>query len=187
MGFWYTDPQDHTGAWYWIGIAITLSQTLGLHRCPQLSSRGQRFPQSGQSLIRCIWWSCLVRDRWVSLAKGRPMRIHHEDCDTPMPGADDILDDLRAMSTPVRDKFIPAEWEMLAHMWLDLVKISATLGGILRVHYRTNGPKSLGEDIDKCAEELQYCRPSTVLVNNTSDIVRLHGYQLDLFYEYAIF
>jgi hypothetical protein len=57
MGFWYTDPQDHTGAWYWIGIAITL-RALGLHRSPQLNGCNQRFQEALQPLICRIWWSC---------------------------------------------------------------------------------------------------------------------------------
>jgi hypothetical protein len=114
------------------------------------------------------------------------MRIHHEDCDIVMPELEDILSDIEAVSSEAKNKFIPPHWEMLGNMWLDLVKISATLGGILRVHYRANGPKPVGDDIDKCAEELQYCRPSTIPVNNTSNILRLHAYQLELFYECAL-
>jgi hypothetical protein len=186
MGFWYTDAQDHTGAWYWIGIAITLSQTLGLHRCPQLSNRNQRFSEGRQSLARRIWWSCLVRDHWLSLAKGRPMRIHHEDHDIAMPGLECILDDLGAITVQAKKRFIPFNWEILANMWLDLVKGSVILGGILRVHYRANGPKPVGKDIEKCAEELQLFRTSSVPVDNTSDILRLHAYQLELFYELVV-
>lgn len=183
MGFWYTDPQDHTGAWYWIGIAITLSQTLGLHRCPQSNNRSQRFPEAQQPLIRRIWWSCIVRDRWLSLAKGRPMRIHHEDCDVAMPGAEDILNNLDSIPLPTRGKFIPLESETLAKMWINLVEISATLGRILRIHYRVIGPKPVVEDINNYAEELRYCKPQQTLGDNASDLLRLHAYHVELFYE----
>ena len=183
MGFWYTDPQDHTGAWYWIGIAITLSQTLGLHRCPQLNNRSQRFPEALQPLIRRIWWSCIVRDRWLSLAKGRPMRIHHEDCDVPMPGAEDILNNLNNIPFRIRGKFIPLESELLAKMWINLVEISATLGRILRIHYRVIGPKPVIEDINNHAEELRDCRPRQILTDDASELLHLHEYHVELFYE----
>jgi hypothetical protein len=185
MGFWYTDPQDHTGAWYWIGIAITLSQTLGLHRCPQLNNGSQRFPEAQQPLIRRIWWSCIVRDRWISLAKGRPMRIHHEDCDVPMPEAEDILNNLDAIPLQTRSKFIPLESEMLAKMWVNLVEISAALGGILRSHYRVIGPKPLVEDINNYTEELNHCRPGQTHKDSASELLRLHAYHVELFYECA--
>ena len=184
MGFWYTDPQDHTGAWYWIGIAISLSQTLGLHRCPQLNNRSQQLPEAQQPLIRRIWWSCVVRDRWISLAKGRPMRIHHEDCDVPMPTAEDILKNLDTIPTRIRGSFVPAESETLSKMWINLVEISATLGHILRIHYRVNGPKSIIEDIHHSAEGIQRCKPRGILKIDASDLVRLHAYHVDLFYEY---
>jgi hypothetical protein len=183
MGFWYTDPQDHTGAWYWIGIAISLSQTLGLHRCPQGNNRSQRLPETHQPLIRCIWWSCIVRDRWLSLAKGRPMRIHHEDCDLPEPGSDDILVNLAAVPSKTRSKFIPPDPEALAKMWVKIVKISDNLGRILRIHYRVSGPRPVFEDVDTSMEELRKCRPQSSFGDDASDSVLLHAYQVELFYE----
>jgi hypothetical protein len=159
MGFWYTDAQDHTGAWYWIGVAISLSQTLGLHRSPQLSDRSQRLPPEQQPLIRRIWWSCLVRDRWLSLAKGRPMRINHEDCDVSMPQAEDIFNDLNKIPNETRKKYIPLESEGLSKMWINLIEISSTLGRILRIHYRVNGSKPTVEDINSAAVELLLCKP----------------------------
>jgi hypothetical protein len=185
MAFWYTDPQDHTGAWYWIGIAISLSQTLGLHRCPQLNNRSQQLPDAQQPLIRRIWWSCIVRDRWISLAKGRPMRIHHEDCDIPMATAEDILDNLRVIPTQTRDKFVPPESEMFSKMWINLVEISSTLGRILRIHYRVNGPKVVAEDIHNSAEDLRYCKPQGIHKSNASELLRLHAHHVELFYEFA--
>jgi hypothetical protein len=183
MGFWYTDPQDHTGAWYWIGIAITLSQALGLHRSPQMHNRNQRFSDTQQPLIRRIWWSCIVRDRWLSLAKGRPMRIHHDDCDISLPCSEDILDNLRTIPSQTREKFTPVESDALAQMWIDLVKISASLGKILRIHYCVNGPKPTIEDINTPYEELRSCRPRKGLRDDASDLLLLHAYHVELFYE----
>ena len=185
MGFWYTDPQDHTGAWYWIGIAITLSQNLGLHRRPQSNNSGQRLSEARQPLVRRIWWTCLVRDRWLSLAKGRPMRICQEDCDIYKPVIEDILKDMGNISIQTREKFIPANSETLAQMWIRLVNISATLGSILRIHYRANGPKPVVGDIDSCAEQLRSCTEREMLSDDASDTLRLHAYQLELFYECA--
>ncbi|RFU81421.1 c6 transcription factor [Trichoderma arundinaceum] len=134
LGFWYTDPQDHTGAWYWIGIAISLSQNIGLHRS-RLSRRvQQQSSPARESLMRRIWWACVVRDRWVSLARGRPMRIHNEDCDTPIPAVEDILSELESVVAHGRNKFIPADSTALAEMWirlslieLDAIRITAMI------------------------------------------------------------
>ncbi|KAE9376219.1 hypothetical protein N431DRAFT_404413 [Stipitochalara longipes BDJ] len=186
MGFWYTDPQDHTGAWYWIGIAITLSQALGLHRCPQGNNRNQRFSEVQQPLIRRIWWSCLVRDRWLSLAKGRPMRIHHDDCDVPLPRDEDIINNLETIPLDTKNKFIPIDSKALAGMWINLVEISSSLGKILRVHYRVSGLKPTIEDINASSEELRSHKPREAHRDSASELLLLHGYHVELFYEATV-
>jgi hypothetical protein len=80
------------------------------------------------------------------------MQIHPDDCDVPLPGYVDILNNLETIPIQTREKFIPTESETLAKMWINLVKISATLGKILRIHYRVNGPKSNVEDVDTSIE-----------------------------------
>ena len=111
------------------------------------------------------------------------MRIHHDDCDIPLPTPGDILDDFVAIPSQTRDKFIPTQSEMLATMWIDFVKISAALGKILRIHYRVNGPKPNVEDINTSAEELRECKPQEILGDNTSSLSLLHAYHVDLFFE----
>lgn len=185
MGFWYTDSHDLTGAWYWIGIAIGLCQSLGFHRCPQETHRGQRPPETRQRLIRRIWWTCVVRDRWVSLAKGRPMRIHDEDCDAPLPQTGDILHEFADVSAAARDKFLPApaQLEALAGMWIRLVEISALLGRILRAHYSVKGPRPSLQDIESYELELQRCAAQSESEHPMDDHVLLNKYQLELFYQ----
>jgi len=68
-------------------------------------------------------------------------------------------------------------------MWINLVKISATLGSILSIHYRVNGPKPVVEDIDTSAEELRCCRPREVVKDDASPLLLLHAYHVELFYE----
>lgn len=183
MGFWYSDAQDHTGAWYWIGIAISLCQSLGLHRDSQVLRLGQRQPEELQSLKRKIWWTCVIRDRWVSLAKGRPMRIHQEDCDVPLPTAEDIVSDLNSVSLQARDKYMPPDAEILARMWTRFVNISAVLGSILRVHYRVQGRSPDIDEVNVYAEALDGCADPENLSNHFNHNTRLHALQLELFYQ----
>jgi hypothetical protein len=68
-------------------------------------------------------------------------------------------------------------------MWINLVKISATLGKILRIHYRVNGPKPTVEDVDTSTEELRHCKPQEVQKGNASGLLLLHAYHVELFYE----
>lgn len=165
LGFWYTDAEDRFEAWHWIGIAISLSQTLGLHRSPELVNANHRVSAFRQRLLRRIWWSCFVRDRWLSLVKGRPMRINLEDCDLLFPQVDDIKTELEEIPKAVRDRYIPYEPLVLGQAWNKLVKISRALGNILKIHYKTNGPKAGTEDIDRCEKEIAEC----VLTSEESD------------------
>lgn len=188
MSFWYTDAQDHTGASHWIGIAITLAQGIGIHRSPSSQSRGnnQLATDDRQRVSRRLWWTCIVRDRWVSLAKGRPMRIHDEDCDAPFPCADDMLYELRQISAEGLQRFIPPDLEYLAGMWVQLVKTSSVLGRVLRAHYRLKGPRPSTHEIDGLAAELQDCQPIVMAAtHDASDIARIHEYHLQIFYQFV--
>ncbi|KAJ5280280.1 hypothetical protein N7478_005652 [Penicillium angulare] len=186
MSFWYTDAQDHTGASHWIGIATSLAQGIGLHRSPSSQDRNntQLSSEERQSLGRRLWWTCLVRDRWVSLAKGRPMRIHDEDCDATFPCADDVLHELQLLPVEARQKFIPQDIEYLSGMWVQLVKTSAVLGRILRSHYRLKRPKPSCEEIDALTAELHKCQPTSAnAMFAASDIALIHEYHLQIFYQ----
>ncbi|KAF5241567.1 hypothetical protein FANTH_9078 [Fusarium anthophilum] len=187
LSFWYTDPQDHTGAWYWIGIAISLAQGIGLHRNPRSSSRARKICPQEQALRRRIWWSCVVRDRWVSLAKGRPMRIHSEDCDLPFPTSQDVLQELDSVADEAKRRFIPADSAALTSLWLRLVRISDVLGGILRLHYRVSGPDPTVDDIDKYAQQIEsLSATNSGIMDEWCDTLSIHAYQIDLFYQATV-
>jgi hypothetical protein len=186
MSFWYSDAQDHTGAWYWVGIAVTLAQGMGIHRCTNAQSRhpNRILSEERHRLTRRLWWACVVRDRWLSLAKGRPMRIHDEDCDVALPCTRDLLDEFEVLSAHATREFIPPGVDGLADMWVQLVRVSAALGRIMRTHYRLKGPKPGVEDIDELAADLDDCQPgATVGIQGTSDVLLLHEYHLQLFYQ----
>lgn len=183
LGFWYTDTEDRSGAWHWIGIAISLCQTLGLHRSPESINVSTQLPEPRQRLFRRIWWSCLVRDRWLSLVKGRPMRINLEDCDVPLPTTDDIAKELDAIPKAARDRYIPYQSDAVARLWLKLVEISVVLGNILRIHYRHKGSKPTVEDIEKSEEEVQECALAAKDLEHETPVMQVFAYQLRLFYE----
>lgn len=182
MGFWYTDPQDHTGAWYWVGVAISLAQSIGIHRDGK-KSYNNVLPVELQSLTRRIWWACVVRDRWVSLAKGRPMRVHDEDCDVPMPSRADIADEINQCVAPdLRKKYIPSNVDALSEMWVSLVEVSVILGRIMRIHYRVKGPKPSITDIEELATELFQLEESRSYIMDDQIITLIHSYHLEIYH-----
>ncbi|KAI1498223.1 transcription factor CTF1 [Biscogniauxia marginata] len=80
MTYWYETPDDQKDTWHWMGVAISLAHTIGLHRNPANTSMSPR----KQKLWKRIWWSCFMRDRLIALGMRRPTRIQDEDFDVPM-------------------------------------------------------------------------------------------------------
>lgn len=80
MTYWYETPDDQKDSHHWMGIAVSLSHTIGLHRNPERSSMDPK----RQRLWKRIWWSTFMRDRLIALGMRRPTRIKNEDFDVPM-------------------------------------------------------------------------------------------------------
>ncbi|RYP08009.1 hypothetical protein DL764_002155 [Monosporascus ibericus] len=80
MTYWYETPDDQKDTWHWMGVAISLAHTIGLHRNPA----GTNMSSRKKSLWKRIWWCCFMRDRLVALGMRRPTRIKDEDFDVPM-------------------------------------------------------------------------------------------------------
>ena len=95
LAYFHTDTEDRAGVgggtWHWTGTAISLCQTIGLHRNPEAITPKDHFTQDQLHLFRRMWWSCFIRDRWLSLSHGWPMRIQLHNCDIPMPTVEDVL------------------------------------------------------------------------------------------------
>ncbi|KAK0379352.1 fungal specific transcription factor domain-containing protein [Colletotrichum limetticola] len=105
MTYWYETPDDQKDTWHWMGVAISLAHTIGLHRDPAATS----MPVRKQKLWKRIWWSCFMRDRLIALGMRRPTRIKDEDFDVPMLQENDF--ELEIL--PEENKIIPAECMLL--------------------------------------------------------------------------
>ncbi|KAG0649460.1 Cutinase transcription factor 1 alpha [Hyphodiscus hymeniophilus] len=78
LSFWRAGPLLEKDTRHWLGAAINLAQTKGMHR----SSSTTTFTDF--RLRKRIWWSLYVRDRQCSTALGLPSRIRDDDCDIEM-------------------------------------------------------------------------------------------------------
>ncbi|WYZ38597.1 hypothetical protein EsH8_III_000511 [Colletotrichum jinshuiense] len=105
MTYWYETPDDQKDTWHWMGVAISLAHTIGLHRDPAATS----MPIQKQKLWKRIWWSCFMRDRLIALGMRRPTRIKDEDFDVPMLQEADF--ELEVL--PEENTVIPAECMLL--------------------------------------------------------------------------
>ncbi|KIX98994.1 uncharacterized protein Z520_05455 [Fonsecaea multimorphosa CBS 102226] len=77
ISFWWNGPTDQKDTWHWLGIAISLALTLGMHRSTQHSDMKPR----DRCLWKKIWWSLFAEDKHAATALGRPVHTRRRDCD----------------------------------------------------------------------------------------------------------
>ncbi|KAH8160564.1 hypothetical protein CIB48_g7671 [Xylaria polymorpha] len=157
LAFWYSDLCERTESWHWMGIAISLSQTLGLNRDPDCGQYNPRLSDRQRQLWRRIWWSCFFRDRWLSFGMGRPMRINIRDCDTPLPSAEDLTNDFSELPPSIRSTYMPPDFQQLAGHWVVLLHLSKVLGTILAENYSPTSPLPSRAWIEETEQDLQRC------------------------------
>lgn len=80
MSFWWNGPMDQKDTWHWLGVAISLALTLGMHRSTQHSDMKAR----DRSLWKKIWWTLFTEDKHAATALGRPVHIRRVDCDVEL-------------------------------------------------------------------------------------------------------
>lgn len=129
MSHRYADTEDPSGQWHWIGVAITLSHTVGLHRNPGLgNSTRLEHPYFDHQMFtwRRIWWSCFYLKTWLRLSHGRPMRIHLDDCNMSIPLPEDMWTGTAKLPADIRQKYLsqPQDCEALSQIHLANLKLS---------------------------------------------------------------
>ena len=138
---WYVDLEDLDGCGYWIAIAIHLCFSIGLHREPNYARLPRcPFPAAQRSLWRRLWWCAYSRDAWFSLAGGRPMRVHIDDCDLQLPTVEDITEDFKDLSPELRDAFMPPRMDGITELWIRMLHLSVKLEHTMVLHYRPRRP-----------------------------------------------
>ncbi|CAG8554502.1 11239_t:CDS:2 [Dentiscutata erythropus] len=76
--------EKNSNTWLYHGLAIRLAQDMGLHR--DVSKWNLHGLDARQIEIRKrVWWACVLSDRLVSAALGRPLAISESDCDVDLP------------------------------------------------------------------------------------------------------
>ncbi|CRG87289.1 Cutinase transcription factor 1 alpha [Talaromyces islandicus] len=178
MGFWYPDTEDRLGPWHWIGVAISLCQTSGLHRIPDLVTGAHlsKYRETWQTL----WWACVYRETWFSIGQGKPMRINFDDCDTEMPTATNY--ELTAeIPHTVRTKYLPAEMNRLSQLWVDLLKLTVALAKVISTYYRARKKIQRGPFDTIEQQILACCQSQTGLEQSNDHVLNLHIRHFELY------
>ena len=136
MTYWYETPDDQKDTWHWMGVAVSLAHTIGLHRDPRTTGE----PLRRQRLRKLLWWCCFMRDRMIALGMRRPKRIRSEDADVPMLVPSDFdkailpddIDILPAECRLVRDLDMQ---QQLAELCVEKAKLCVLVGNMLQQQY----------------------------------------------------
>ncbi|GLA72663.1 hypothetical protein AtubIFM55763_003545 [Aspergillus tubingensis] len=183
-GFWYSDTEDRTGPWHWNGIAISLCQTIGLHRHPGTGRKlSKAIPKSDSSIWRELWWSCFHREAWFSSGMGRPMRINLADCSTRMPHANDSDNLLAGIPEHIRKKYLPEGTEDLSRLWTKLLTLTVSLAKILSWQNRADQTRPSRTEIQHIEDTIrQHCSHKDEGIGHAHNhVVSLHMYHLELY------
>ncbi|KAL1893516.1 hypothetical protein Sste5346_006344 [Sporothrix stenoceras] len=133
FGFWWEGPEDQKDSWHWLSAAVSLAQTLGMHRSTVHSGMHHR----QRSMLKRIWWSIYIRDRHAAAALGRPCRIQDEDCDVEMLTVDDFLIDQENDRS-----LIIEETEYQRNYVIEMARLAQILGRLLKREFAPHGAAS---------------------------------------------
>lgn len=184
LSAWYVDLDDRDGSWYWSGTAITLCHTMGLHRASVFADMTPMpFSARSQWIWRRTWWACFVRETWLAMAFGRPVRIIFEDCDEEFSTKSQVMDDLRGMSEHLRERYLPPEVDVLVEAWVILVSMCITLNQILTMHYRPRSKLPLPSVLFMQETEVLQQRASLPIIVSPSACAIIHGCHTSMYFK----
>ncbi|CAG8222678.1 unnamed protein product [Penicillium salamii] len=183
LGFYHSEADTHTQPWYWLGVAISLCQSIGLHRCSSAVCATSPIPEQQQRLWRRLWWTCVFRDRWLSLTMGRPLRINMNDCNTMMPSAADMLSDFTELPESMSDAYIPKDLPQLAQYWVTMIQLTQLLGDTLTLCYQPFGPSPSFQQVESLEREISTFQLPESKDTVSSPVVTFYLYHLQLHYQ----
>ncbi|PSN73367.1 hypothetical protein BS50DRAFT_672268 [Corynespora cassiicola Philippines] len=185
MGFWYADTEDRTGPWHWNGVAISLCQTIGLHRNPDTSSSSAKSGSMiDKKLWRQLWWSCFYREAWFSAGMGRPMRIRLADCNTTMPDAE-AEDELESLPKKLREKYLPNDLRDIGKLWTQLLNVTVVLSNVLLQQQRAQQTLPTEDEVQAAENQIRSYSDEykTNASRKRSNLATLYAYHFEIYVE----
>lgn len=132
LTFWWESPNENKDAWHWIGAALSVSRTMGLHQpCAEEppSFEVSRFRKR-------LWWTLLMRDSISSFGLSRAPRIRDEDHFVDMLEMEDFdFHDTVSDFMPGTIPPLVGKQRLLARLCIELSKLSRILRRILQLAY----------------------------------------------------
>lgn len=143
-----TNPylSDTAFAWTLMSSAVSVAQTIGLHRDP---SGWTSIPLWERRIRQRIWWSLWMMEKWICLARGMPSHLHRDDSDVPdmEPGV------FTSTLSPLRHTTPHLDY---------LVRLTGILAGIQETYYTVRAVSIVSNDLKL---SLELARPFRARLN----------------------
>lgn len=170
---------------HWLGVAISLSFTIGLHRKDNYDKISpQPFQNSTRCLWKCLWWSIMYREAFTAMGLGRPMRIDSENCDVPIPSVQEVFgSSLDGIPDEIRGDLPNGTLEMAA-LWINLLELSLLLERVLKRHYRPRSVPATPAELEEEESAILSCRDRLLsLKTSESPVLTIHTAHLKTYYK----
>jgi hypothetical protein len=178
-----------------VGVAISLSQSVGIHRDPGCS----RIHPSQRALWRRLWWCCFSRDRSLALGMGRPCRIYLEDCNVGDLTLEDLIHHGTTSELKGPSAAVVRQCNYCSPIFIELIKLTRLLSDVLEAVYRPRASKFPGPTSWTTAQMIQEklclwqlgldpcCRldAPTFSIHDSVAMIR-HKHYLQILYQYVL-
>ncbi|KAH7337849.1 fungal-specific transcription factor domain-containing protein [Rhizoctonia solani] len=149
-------------AWLYVGMSVRMAQDLGLHRSIDKwqAAGAKTFSAAEKQTRRCIWFGCVVMDKYVSTYIGRPLAVFERDYDTRWPDQDAEEEDQDWVDIAKEDtkgSYEPVPGRVL-ECFAAASKLSAVLSRIVEALYSIrSGPGVSSKSVERVQleEELE--------------------------------
>jgi hypothetical protein len=75
MTYGFKELNEQKDTWYWMNIVILLSNTFGLHHCPEKRNNSA----IENHLNRRLWWCVYMRNQLLAFGMRRHARVRHKN------------------------------------------------------------------------------------------------------------
>ncbi|SCO91240.1 uncharacterized protein FRV6_15368 [Fusarium oxysporum] len=179
LSFWGGGPNDTWNFYSWIGMGVTIAETIGCHRSTMMKSIR---PQD-RSLLKRLWWVLVVRDASSAALIGRPFKVNLDHCDTEFLSAADFEHDFGPVDQSASDL---TRCSILYQ--IQATKLTLILRGIITARFQPQMQLSL--DSDSLRQMLSEWRdqlpPDLAWPGNVTEHVNIFAATLSIMYHHHL-
>ncbi|KAH7177040.1 fungal-specific transcription factor domain-containing protein [Dactylonectria macrodidyma] len=179
MSFWGGGPNDTWNFYSWIGMGVTIAETIGCHRS---MIRTNIKPQD-RSLLKRLWWVLVVRDASSAALIGRPFKVNLDHCDVDALSPADFEHDLASSERPASQH---SRYSMLYQ--IQVTKLTIILRRIIMARFQPRREPSLDSALlrQMLADWRSQLPPELSWPGNVGENLNIFACTLSTMYNYLV-